>query len=387
MSIICYYYRRLVDYRQSFIFNLTLIMGLFKRPDLTSGCLGVDIGSSGIKIIELKRDDKRVVLASYGFSETLEGINPLNAPTEETAKIINQIIQEAGMTSRRVVAGLPNFSVFSSIITLVDVSDTSLATAVDAEARKVMPLPLSEMVIDWKKIALPTGSGQKIDSSDASADIRSGSKVITKILLTGAPKALVNKYVEIFKKAELNLVFLEGETVALIRSLIGNDRGTIMLVEIGATTSNLIIIDQGVPVFNRSLDLGGLSVTQSISKTLNISLQQAEQFKYDLGVAGVKSAELPEALKTLAQSVTNEIKYSLNLFQNNNNKTVEKIILTGGSAMMCNFVEYLTQEFHINVIIGSPWSLISYPLNIKPLLDEIGPRLAVAVGLAMRGIN
>lgn len=359
-------------------------MGLLSS-DLANGCLGVDIGSSGIKIVELKRDNKRVVLSSYGFSESLGGGNPLNAPVEATAKTINQIRQEAGITSRRVVAGLPNFSVFSSIITLVDVSEAGLAAAVDAEARKVMPLPLEEMVLDWKKIALPVG--QKMESNDTAADIRSGAKTITKILLTGAPKALVNKYVEIFKKAELNLIFLEGETIALIRSLIGNDKGTIMLVEVGSSTSDLVIIDQGVPVFNRSLDLGGFTVTQSISKSLNIDLQQAEQFKYDLGVAGIRLAELPDALKTLVQSIASEIKYSLNLFQNNNGKTVEKIILTGGSAMMYNFIEYLSQEFDINIIIGSPWSLISYPLNIKPLLDEIGPRLSVAVGLAMRGIN
>jgi len=358
-------------------------MGLL-GSDVNSGCLGVDIGSSGIKIVELKRDNKRVVLSTYGFSEILGGVNPLNASTDEIARTIVKIHQEAGMTSRRVVAGLPNFSVFSSIITLVNVPEAGLAAAVDAEARKVMPLPLEEMVLDWKKIAVP--SGLKAEA-DGTADIHSGAKVITKILLTGAPKALVNKYVEIFKKAELNLVFLEGETIALIRSLIGNDKGTIMLAEVGASTSDLVIIDQGVPVFNRSLDLGGQTVTEAISKSLNIDLQQAEQFKYDLGVAGMRAGEVPEAMKNLVNSVTSEIKYSLNLFQNNNGKNIEKIIMTGGSSLLYGFVDHLSKELDINTIIGSPWSLISYPLNIKPLLDEIGPRLSVSVGLAMRGIN
>ena len=360
-------------------------MALFSGSDTNNACIGVDIGSSGIKMVELKRDNKRVVLSTYGFSENLGGDNPLKAPIEDTAKMITKIWQESGMTSRQVVASLPNFSVFSSIITLVDVSEANLPTAVNAEARKVMPLPLEEMVLDWKKI---TGLvGQSTDGASHSADIKTGAKVITKILLTGAPKVLVNKYVEIFKKAELNLVFLEGEIVALIRSLIGNDKGTIMLVEVGSTNSDLVIIDYGIPVFNRSLDLGGLGVTEAISKSLNIDLQQAEQFKYDLGVAGIRSAELPEALKNLVDSVANEIKYSLNLFQSNNGKTVEKIVMTGGSSLLYNFPEYLAKELNVNIIIGSPWTLISYPLNIKPLLDEIGPRLAVAVGLAMRGIS
>lgn len=156
-------------------------MGLFSS-DLNNSCLGVDIGSSGIKIIELKRDNKRVVLSTYGFSETLGGSNPLNAPIENTAKTINKIWQESGMTSRRVVAGLPNFSVFSSIITLVDISEANLSAAIDAEARKVMPLPPEEMILDWKKIALPVG--QRVDGNGSSADIKSGAKTVTKILLT-----------------------------------------------------------------------------------------------------------------------------------------------------------------------------------------------------------
>ncbi|HPD07976.1 type IV pilus assembly protein PilM [Patescibacteria group bacterium] len=360
-------------------------MALFKS-EANDSCLGVDIGTSGIKIVELKRDDKRVVLSTYGFSESLGGNNPLNMPIEDAAKTITKIWQDAGMTSRRVVASLPNFSVFSSIITLVDVSDANLSMAVNAEAKKVMPLPLEEMVLDWKKIPVPIGQQVGPTNSNA-ADIKSGAKSITRILLTGAPKVLVNKYIEIFKAAELNLVFLEGEIIALIRSLVGNDKGIIMIVEVGSTNTDLVIIDHGVPVFNRSLDLGGLTVTETISKNLNIDLQQAEQFKYDLGVAGIRSAELPEALKSLVDSVASEIKYSLNLFQSNNGKSVEKIIMTGGSSLLYNFPEYLSKALNMNVIIGSPWTLISYPLNIKPLLDEIGPRLAVAVGLAMRGIS
>jgi len=106
-----------------------------------------------------------------------------------------------------------------------------------------------------------------------------------------------------------------------------------------------------------------------------------------LGVVGMRTGELPEAMKSLVNSVTSEIKYSLNLFQSNNGKSIEKIIMTGGSSLLYGFVDHLSKELDINTIVGSPWSLISYPLNIKPLLDEIGPRLSVSVGLAMRGIN
>jgi len=347
-------------------------MGLFLSKE---SCLGIDIGSSSIKIVELKSEGGKAKLLTYGFSEGLHDLD--QASPKEIAAIINKICTTAGTTSRKAISALPTFSVFSSIINLAGVGEKDLASAINWEAKKVIPLPLEEMILDWKK--LPAAKGESANQA----------KDNTKVLLTGAPRTLVKKYIEIFKNAQINLASLETETFALVRSLLGNDQSTVMLVEIGAKTSSFNIIDQNIPILNRSIDIGGWTITKTISDNLNIGLERAEQFKYDLGISSVDSADnnIPKTILESVAPIINEIKYALNLFQNKNGKKVDRIILSGGSALLINFTSYLSKILNINVLAGDPWAKVSCPVDLKPLLDEIAPRLAIAVGLALRGIE
>ncbi len=332
-------------------------------------CLGLDIGSSSIKIVELKNDHGKVKLLTYGFSENLNDLD--HADPREIAAIINKICREAGTVSRKAVSALPTFSVFSSVINLAGVNKKDLPSAINWEAKKVIPLALEEMILDWKKIE-PAEAG--------------GDKNNTKILLTGAPRTLVKRYIEIFKNAQINLLSLETETFALIRSLLGNDKSTVMIVEIGAKTTSFNIIENSIPMLNRSIDIGGWTITKAIASSLNIGLERAEQFKYDLGISSLDSADnaIPKTITESISPIVNEIKYALNLYQNKSNKKVDKIILSGGSALLVNFTAYLSKILNLNVLAGNPWSRISYPVELKPLLDEIAPRLAIAIGLALR---
>lgn len=340
-------------------------MGLFST---NNNYLGIDIGTSGIKIVELKKEGSGVKLLTYGFSENA-GQTEQN-DTAKIAAVINKICAEAGASSKSAVAALPTFSVFSSIINLGGINKKDIPSAVNWEAKKVIPLPLEEMVLDWRRI----------DNNESSN---------IKVLLTSAPKTLIKKYVDIFKKAQINLLSLETETFALIRSLIGNDKSSIMIVEMGANTTDISIIDQSIPILNRSIDIGGFTITRAISNNLNIGFERAEQFKYDLGISALNSQEdvIPKTIIETISIIVNEIKYSLSLFQSKNNKKVEKIILSGGSALLVNFAGYLSKALNINVIVGNPWARVAYPVDLKLVLDEIGPRMSAAVGLAMRQIE
>ena len=341
-------------------------MGLFFSNE---SFLGIDVGSSSIKIVELKNQAGKATLLTYGFSENLDDLDQTDP--KDIAVIINKICAKAGSLSRKAVSALPTFSVFSSIINLANLSKKDLPAAINWEAKKVIPLPPEEMILDWKKI----------EADNAASD-----KNNVKILLTGAPRTLVKRYIEIFKNAQINLLSLETETFALIRSLLGNDKSTVMLVEIGAKTTSFTIIDRSIPILNRSVDIGGWTITKALSHSLNIGLERAEQFKYDLGVGSLDLADnaIPRTIIESLSPIVNEIKYALNLYQSKNNKKVDKIILSGGSALLVNFTNYLSKILNINVVAGNPWSKISYPLDLKPLLDEIAPRLAIAIGLALR---
>lgn len=350
-------------------------MGLFSKA---SSYLGIDIGSTSIKIVELKKDNNQMKLVSYGFTETLKSENKWQGNIDNTAQIINKICDEAGIMGKNAISALPTFSVFSSVINLTNVTRKDIADAVQWEAKKVIPLPLDEMILDWKLITT-----NQADSKDKK------SKKNTLILLTGAPRPLVKKYIDIFKAGQFNLLSLETETFSLIRSLLGNDKSTIMLVEIGAGTTDVSIVDNSIPVLNRSIDVGGISITKAISKNLNIGFERAEQFKHDLGLSSLeeKSGEAPKTIVEQLSPIVNEIKYALNLYQGKANKRAEKIIISGGGALLPDLSNYFSKLLDVNVVIGDPWARISYPLDLKPLLNEIGPRMSVAIGLAMREIE
>ncbi len=345
-------------------------MGFFTSS--TQSYLGVDISALSAKIVELKRHGNKVALSTYGFSERFSQ-EPVkeNVPMDpaQTAALLRHIGSKARITSNLVLASLPTFSVFSSIINInQSVNKKDFDAAVNWEAKKVIPLPLQDIVLDW----------QKIESAETSA---TGAK----ILLTGAPKALIQNYISVFKTAQFNLLSLETEIFALIRSLLGNDRSPVMIIQLGSTTTNIFVVDKSVPVINRSISVGGINITQAIANHLNLGMVQAEQFKYDLMHNGEQEeATLPSMIIDALGPIVNEIKYILEVFGNKENRRVEKIILTGGGALLPGLTTYLSEHFNVNAIVGDPWFRIAYPFELKPILEKIGPRLAVAIGLAMR---
>lgn len=313
-------------------------------------------------------------LINYGFTESLSTLQlDKQGNFSLIAKIINKICDESGINSKNALAALPTFSVFTSVMTLSGVSKKDLKSAVHWEAKKVIPLPLEEMILDFKEI-------EKQDDKNSNS---------AQILLTGAPRALVKKYIEIFKLAKINLLSLETETFSLIRSLLGNDKSTAMIVEIGANTTDVSIIDHSIPMLNRSIDIGGVKITEKIGRQLNITNEEAEQFKYDLGISALNSeySKVPRVFSEAIAPIINEIKYAKNLYFNKSKKQTEKVILSGGSALLPNLANYFSKVLDMKVIVGDPWSRVAYPLDLKPLLTEIGPRMSVAVGLAMREIE
>ena len=350
-------------------------MALFSSNN-DNAFLGVDIGDSSLKMVELKKKGKRVYLSNYAFSENVKKVNftKLN-DTGYLAKAINKLREESNIKAKKVTASLPTFAVFSSIINLSGVDQAGIKGAVEDEAKKLIPLPLEEMILDWKII--PKSEKEKEEK-----------KTGTKVFLTGSPKKLVKKYLEVFKKAKLELVGLETETFSLVRSLLGNDSANTLIVEIGANSTDLTVVKNSIPVLNRSLEVCGTSVTKALSEKLEISFLEAEQFKMDLQVtlSDKNQEELPQLIIETMSPIIQEIEYMKDFFESKRNEKIEKIILSGSGSLLLNFDQYLSNRLDIQVVVGDPFSRLYYPKEIKELLKQVGPKLAVATGLAMRNI-
>lgn len=419
-------------------------MSLFSKPKSTS-YLGLDIGTGSIKMVELEKQKGQVHLLTYGFAEDITSIRDNTSKAGiKIGRMIREIYSKAQVKTSQVIAALPNYSVFSSVININASKKENLSSLVQLEARKFVPMPLEQVILDWKIIPIYSASGkqkntqfeksaQKSNKLDdlqkAAADLNSSSEsFISKsksaekfgsstdnfknskkffaektedilqnksagqdseqsVLITAAPKNLIKKYLDIFKEAELNLLSLETESFALSRVFSHNDKFSVLIVDIGATATDIIIVERGVPIISRSIDIGGDTITQSVQKSLNLDLKRAEQFKRDVGFSPNKEqlSGVGKLIEVTFDSVINEIHYSIDLYQTRG-ASLDHVILSGGSAYLIGLKEYLESHLNLKVSIGNPWDIISYPQEIESLLHEVGSSLAVSAGLAMREI-
>ncbi len=371
-------------------------MGLFSSAPQPQSYIGIDIGYAGIKLVELKNEKGRARLITYAYAdvpaEALE--KSLLNDVPGTAELLKSMMVKARTTTKKAISALPISAVFSSILSVPTTNEKELKEAVTVQAKKLIPLPIEEVALDTKII-------------DKKEKGTPDGKASTRVLVTAAPKTLVAKYLEIFKQAGLELVSLETETFAESRALIGKDRSTIMLIDIGSLRTNIIVVENGIPFITRSIATGGNTITQTIAKTLGIPLEQAESMKRDIKSMQTfaPTGDLSPILRVLVKPILDEIKYSFNLYQSQENgstsspygstgspqggggKRIEKIILTGGSSLLPRLPEFLTQEMNVNSYLGNPWARVVYPPDLRPILDELGPRFAVTIGCAMRDIE
>ena len=345
-------------------------MGLFSKNKY----LGVDIGTASLKAVELENVGGKAKLSTYGLTKLPNDIirSSSDQVIDSLAEALRQIVDKANISTRKAITALPGFAVFTFTFDLPVMPEKDIDQAVRYEAEKYVPRDITEMIIEWEKVE---------ETKDQSGNTKN------KILLTAAPRNLIDRYVQIFSKAGLKLESLETEAFALTRSLVGTDKSPVLIIDMGATATDVEIIDNGTPILTRSINFGGNAITQSIATSLNISFERAEQFKKDFGLSQKQmEGQIPQAVRPVVERIVKEIKQTFKLFYNKGGRRIEKVILTGGSAKLPDFDKFLKKLLGINVYIGNPWARVVYPEELGEMVMDIGPDFAVAVGLAMRDI-
>jgi len=371
-----------------------------KQPE---SFLGVDIGAGGIKIVELKKTKGRPQLWTYGVAnkqldihvdtqempeiqEVMENniekkkevlTNSLNQFASDSRVIeygglLKELITQAKVTTNVATASLPVSYIFHALVTLPPVERRDLPHHIQAKIKKMIPQAIEDMQVVFQQVPDPLAEKQKY----------------YKYLVTAAPKKLVSFYSAIFQHAGLQLKELETEAFALTRSLVGLDTSVSMIVDIGAERTNFFIVDQGLPMTHRSIQLGGRVIDKILAEKLGIDESQAKQIKQDVSL--FQDDELDaELFRPVLRPVMKEIEYSFDLFlrqSGNEAKKPEKIILTGGSAVFPVFTKLIEESFPLRVFVGDPWARVVYQQGLKKALDAMGPRMSVSIGLAMRNI-
>ena len=330
------------------------------------GILGVDIGTTNIKIAQVTTNNEGAhVLDTYGLVNIPfenDGLHPES--TARTAEVLKTLMQKAGVTTKKVVASLPNSEVFTSVIEMPPMTEGELSNAVEFEAKKYVPLPISDVTLSWAKV-------------EQSADGR------TKVLITAVPNIILNGYKQIFEQADLEPQALEIEALALIRSIVADDLENILLIDIGARATHLNIIEKGNLVLTKNVGVGGQTITDKIAESLKISQARAEQFKKDFGLN--QASLIPESIKPILNSIKNEAK-QLQAIYRAQSKTFDKVLLVGGSAPLPGLEEFFG-DLGVKIVRGDPLSRLTYNQDLKPILSQYAGNLAVAIGLALRAIK
>lgn len=344
-------------------------------------CLGIDIGSSSVKVVELSRFGKKVRLKNYAQFQTtaLAGaaLKMFNPETfllldEKVSTILKTIFNKAKIKERRVGVSLPDFSTFFTVFQLPPMPEHEIARAVEFEAHRHIPLPLSEVSFDWEIIERKELSSTTFQP---------------KILLVAVPNKVIQQYQRMVTLSELNLQGLEAEVFSLIRGALSSQdkKKVVCLVDLGWQSSTLNIADKGFLKQSFTFDLSGRNLAKKLSEVLQVDMLEAEKMKKRFGLSS-GNKEVAAALKPEIDAFSQKIQTVLESFFQKEGKKVEKIILAG-NVDFPYLREYLAKLLKKPVEIADPFSNIACPSLLKERLQQLGPSLCIAMGVALRGLE
>lgn len=341
--------------------------------------VGLDLGSHTIKAVQLEKEkDGRRRLTAFGFASA-----PARALASDSevdlaayAKSLKQFFAETNFSTRHVVTALPESQIFTRVITMPLLSEKELQNAMKWEAEQYIPVPLKDVSLDYQVLEKAVEQGKKEAMS---------------VLLVAAPLTLVKKYLKILDGAKLNSLGLETETIAAARSLVGTDpQGqTSLIVNVGATTTDISIISRGKIRFTRSISTGGEAFARAVSQQLGFEMGRAEEYKKSYGLQEeLLEGKVMKAIKPIFDVVVSEIKRSISYYASYQPQdNIERVVVGGGTASLPGILVYLAAALNVEVQLGDPWRtvVVSASHNRKQL-EDIGPSFAVAVGLALKEV-
>jgi len=334
--------------------------------------LGLDIGSREIKAVELTR-------TGAGFSVTSLASKPLISE-EATVDTLRQLAQESRFKASRATSSISGRSVVVRYITMQPMTDSELRTAMKYEAEKYIPFAVNDVVIDSQCLDGAPEGGMR------------GAEM--KVLLVAAKRALVlghiNKLAESgFELAVLDVdAFALGNAYHLVRAAAPAEEPvkTTGIVDIGASKTNINIACGNVSLFTREIYIGGDDFTNAICRQEGIEFYEAEALKQSTDTS---EDALKKAVNLTLEDLGNEIQLSFDYFEHQFDTEVGEVLLTGGGSLLRDLTSVFEEKFRKPTRIWNP--LLEVPVQAKgfntEVLEAVGPRMAIALGLASRLIS
>lgn len=346
--------------------------------------LGLDIGSSGVKLISLKESRRRgeIIYSLQSF-----GMKPLppeaivdGALMNSTAIVqaVQELVGELKLRNKEVAIGVGGHSVIIKKISMPRMSQDELEEAIQWEAEQHIPFDIKDVNIDTQIL--------KADPNDQTGQMD--------VLLVAAKKDMINDYTQVVTEAGLIPVVVDVDAFAVQNSFSVNydvpQNETVVLINAGAAVVNINILSSGVTVFTRDVTIGGNQFTEEIQKQLSVSYEEAEALKVGGGrgdADAVVPQEVEKVMSQVAEQVAGEIQRSLDFYAGTAaDATFSKVFLSGGTAKVPALFKTIESRVGVPVEILQPFKRIEID-NRKfdpAFIMDVAPQAAVAVGLALR---
>lgn len=364
----------------------------FLKRGAPESVMGIDIGTSSVKVVQLRRKAGVAVLETYGtlalgpYADTDIGA-VTNLPVEKISAALADLMRESGVTTHRGAVSIPASASLVFVIELPpSIQESQFKDVVPTEARKYIPVPISEVTLDYFAIPKQNDSGYESSTPTNPAEKKLEAK--TEVLIAAIHKDTLQKYNEIVNAASITSSLFEIEAFSSIRSTFGRELKTVLLVDFGASKTKMIMVEGGVIKSVHIVNRGSFDISNAISKSLAMPFKDAEEMKRTYGLLGTpEQPNLTSIVRLSVDYILSEMQNVIVQYEKKSGSSVSKIILIGGGALLKGFFEATQAKFGDAVVRGNPFSKVEAPAFLAPVLSEIGPEFAVALGLALRQIH
>lgn len=364
-------------------------VGKFFNTKTASSIVGIDIGSSSIKVVQLKQQNARIVLETYGEIALgpYENKSPgelTNLSNEQLSQVLQDLLREANITARDPYFAIQSNASLVFLLNLPRIAERDLGTTIPNEARKYIPVPLSEVLLDWW--VLPENLTSPGDEQVLTTDTNK-----MEVFVAAIRNDALTKYKNVIASAGLSAGSFEMEVFSALRSTLKNDLSPVLLVDFGASGVRIAAVEYGVVKKFHTVNRGSYHLSSTLMQSLNISFDRAEALKKEIGLTGEGYQEQVEKTREVLRAnipyLFSEIGSVLQSYEQEYRKAINKVYLIGGGAQLIGFKEELEQRFGVPVYHTQAFSRVQAPAFLEPVLAQSSGTFAVALGCALKQLQ
>ena len=352
---------------------------MFRKKLGNKGLVGLDIGSSSVKAVELQGKPGALSLVNLGF----QGLQPDTVvdgqimELNDVSGVISTVFSSHQFKTDRVAAGVSGSSVIVKNIIVPQMTREELEESIDWHAEEHIPFEISDVSLDYQVVGSGTDS--------------------LHVLMAACKRDFVANLKQAIQLAGKHPAVIDVDAFALQNCYEVNyepaDNAVVALLNVGASTMNINILRGVRSVFTRDVSVGGNQYTSLLQKEMGLTYEQAEQVKRGgAAPAGVESVDIDGALETVSDMLALEISKTFDFYRataEDGDGTVQRILISGGGSKLKGLPEYLSNRFEMPVERLDPFRKIKVDARrFDPdYMREVVPEMAVAVGLALRGVD